>query len=77
MIRAVQRASSLARSRQCFAAWCDGHQVPRTCTLITASQSSTVMFQIAASRTMPALFTRMSSLPNSSIACCTISPDWS
>ena len=41
----------------------DIDQVPRTWTAITMSQFSGVMFQMAASRTMPALFTTMSRRP--------------
>ncbi len=63
MIRPWSSSPCLARSRKYLAAKCEVDQVPRTWTAMTASQSSTGMFQIAESRTMPALLTRMSSWP--------------
>jgi hypothetical protein len=66
--RPVNVSPRWARARQCRAAkWVISH-VPRTCTRMTASKSSALMFQMTLSRAMPALFTRMSSLPNSATA---------
>ena len=53
-----------------MAAWFDGAHVPLRCTRITASKSASDMFQMAASRTMPALLTSTSSRPQVSTACC-------
>jgi len=63
-----------ARPRQCRDARCVINQVPRTCTRITASKSAGVMFQMTLSRAIPALFTTMSSRPNSLTARSTSSP---
>src|SRR5947209_4842230 len=67
------RTSSPAfdRSRQYAAACLVGAKCPLRWTATTASHSSSVMFTSIRSRRIPALFTRMSSRPNSSIACCT------
>src|SRR3954468_21005725 len=67
------RTSSPAfeRSRQYAAAWRVGAKWPLRWTAMTASHSSSVMFTSIRSRRIPALLTRMSSRPNSSIACCT------
>ncbi len=63
MMRPVKDSPDLARSRKYTAACLLGAQVPFTCTVSTESKSASLMFQIAESRTMPALLTRMSSLP--------------
>lgn len=46
-------------------------KVPRRCTLITVSKSSSLIFHSTVSRSTPALVTRMSSRPNSSTAAVT------
>jgi hypothetical protein len=43
-------------------------KVPRRCVVMTASKSSSVIFQSVLSRRMPALLTRMSRRPNSPTA---------
>ncbi len=54
--------------RQCSAAWRVGQKVPRRCTRITVSQSSSERLTSMRSRSTPALLTRASSRPNSSSA---------
>src|SRR4029077_11868881 len=58
-------------SRQYAAACWVGAKWPLRWTPITESHSSSLMFTSIRSRRIPALLTRMSSRPNSSIACCT------
>src|SRR5437762_2234039 len=60
---------ALARARQCMAAKWVGAKWPLRWTLMTASQSASSMLKLMRSRRMPALFTRMSSPPSSSVAC--------
>ena len=56
------------------AAWRAQLNVPFMCTATTASKSSSLILTSERSRTMPALFTRMSIWPNSSIAVSMIRP---
>ena len=64
-IRASRGLPGLAAaSRQYPIAWRTGQNSPRRCTRITASHSSTDMFTIMRSRTMPALHTTVSRPPN-------------
>ena len=63
MMRPVSFSPPLARPLQWMAAKCEVSQVPRTCTRMTMSKSAGVMFQMARSRTMPALLTRTSRRP--------------
>src|SRR3954451_18124749 len=48
MMRPCTSSPDFARSRKWRAAKCDVDHVPRTCTAMTASQSATGMFQMAA-----------------------------
>src|ERR1700716_2414943 len=68
MIAASTGVPSLDFSRQYTAAWWHMHHVPRRCTRITASKSSTLMLKIIRSRKMPALLTTTSNVPHCSIA---------
>ena len=63
-IRASRGLPALCSSRQYPIAWRTGQNSPRRCTRITASHSSTDMFTIIRSRTMPALHTTVSRPPN-------------
>ncbi len=49
-------------------------KVPVRWTVVTASNSASLMLKIIRSRRIPAMFTTMSSRPNSSSACWTIAP---
>ena len=73
-IRPKASPPALTFSRQYLATWWLGAKVPFRWTLITASQSPSVIENIMRSRRIPALLMRMSQLPNVSMACWTISP---
>ena len=64
MTRPVETSSpACERARQWFTAWWVGAKVPLRWTRMTLSQSSSVIFQMVASRAIPALLTRMSRRP--------------
>ena len=68
MMRPARWRPALDSARQYSTARFTGQKVPRRCTRITASQSSTVMFTNMRSRTMPALVTTVSRPPKVSMA---------
>ena len=75
MMRAPRSSSpALTRARQWAVTWRVGQKCPLRWTLMTASQSSSSIEKIIRSRRKPALLTRMSTCPQASMACCTISP---
>ena len=65
---------SLNRARQYAAACRLGQKWPFRWTAITASQSASSMLKLILSRRIPALFTRMSSPPNTLTAWSTMRP---
>ena len=68
IMRASTGSPALVRARQKSTACRPTQKCPRKCTCMVASHSSTVALTNMRSRTMPALFTMTSSVPNASTA---------